>query len=44
MIHNFNINLAYLESEKVNSGPKNNEKLMIHLVFQNANIQDKHQI
>ena len=24
--------------------PKNSEKVMIHLVFQNVNIRDKHQI
>ena len=33
MNYNFSINLAYLEFEKNNIGPKNSEKVMIHLVF-----------
>ena len=40
----FSINLLYLEFDKNNKGPKNSEKVMIHLVFQNVNIQDIHQI
>ena len=36
----FCFNLLYLESDENNKGPKNNEKVMIHLFFQNVNIRD----